>query len=122
MSQTLKLNPEDLKKIFSRHDDPQSDVLVSIYKLIFPDWDKIKSIGSPEHTWPQCNKFTWGEICRMFQNFDDLQNRKRPFDKEVMPGGAWLNSGFSSTDKSCEELADWEVRLCPVTYYEKEAA
>jgi len=80
----------------------QVDVLVSIYRLVFgDDWDKAVKIDG----WPECNKNTWTEICKMFQEFD------RTHHPDVLPGGRWMNNGFSSAGK---DLSDWEVRLCGI--------
>lgn len=117
---TITLDPVAIREIFAKPDIRQADALVDIYRLIYPDWDEIESIGTPGHSWPQCNRHTWGEICRHFQKLDEAANRLRAYDKQVMPGGLWLNSGLSATDPNCEELKDWEVRLCPVTYAKRE--
>ena len=69
--------------------------LVKIYKLYFPDWDSIKFI----HGWPTCSREMWGYICRKFQALD------RQYHPKVIPGGAWMNNGFSSS----EQLKGWEV-------------
>jgi hypothetical protein len=73
----------------------QEETLVKIYKLYFPDWDAIKSI----HGWPTCSREMWGYICRKFQALD------RKYHPKVIPGGAWMNNGFSSS----ENLKGWEV-------------
>ncbi len=67
----------------------QEEALVKIYKLYFPDWDLIKFI----HGWPTCSKEMWCYICRKFQALD------RKYHPQVLPGGAWLNNGFSSSEQ-----------------------
>lgn len=75
----------------------QEQVLVGIYKLYIKDWDVIGKI----HGWPACGKKMWCWVCGKFQEFDQSHH------PEVLPGGAWMNTGFSS-DKN---LKDWEVSL-----------
>ncbi|MGO9531067.1 MAG: hypothetical protein ACLP3B_07785 [Syntrophobacteraceae bacterium] len=73
----------------------QEEALVKIYKRYFPDWDSIKFI----HGWPTCSKEMWRYICQKFQALD------RKYHPNVLPGGAWMNNGFSST----ENLKGWEL-------------
>ena len=73
----------------------QEEALIKIYRLYFLDWDSIKLI----HGWPTCSREMWGYICRKFQALD------RKYHPKVIPGGAWMNNGFSSS----ENLKGWEV-------------
>lgn len=73
----------------------QGEALIALYKMVFPNWDAIKTIDG----WPKVNAKTWRHIATHFQ---DLDQEKHP---EVIPGGLWMNSGFSTT----EGLEDWEV-------------
>ena len=43
-------------------------------------------------------------------------SRARLPTERIMPGGLWMNNGFSS--RGGEQLKDWEVELCPVTLAE----
>lgn len=70
--------------IFEKCHDQES-VLIDLYKLVFPDWNKIKKI----HGYPEAGDALWKFICRCFQDFD---NKNHP---NCMPGGAWMNTGFS---------------------------
>jgi hypothetical protein len=74
----------------------QADVLVRLYKLVFPDWDQIVSVNN----WPECNENTWKHICRLFMTFDQKHHGS-------LPGGLWLNHGFSGN----ESLPDWAVSI-----------
>ena len=82
----------------------QADVIVSIYRIVFPRWDEIKKIDG----WPRVNKRTWGYICTKFFAFDKAHH------PNVMAGGAWMNSGFGSDDS----LPNWKVSMdgVSVTY------
>ncbi len=75
----------------------QGEALARIYELFFPDWDAIKLI----HGWPTCSRDMWSYICRKFQVLD------RKYHPKVIPGGAWMNNGFSSS----ENLKGWEVDM-----------
>ena len=85
---------EHIQEIFAKHEH-QNDVLVDIYKLIFPNWNQIESIeGHPEagHT-------LWKFICNKFIEFDHKYHPK------VFKGGIWLNTGFSTNSN----LNPWEI-------------
>jgi hypothetical protein len=97
-------------KVLLPEPSEQSDALIAIYKMVFPEWDQIEKFDG----WPKCNKTTWQAICSLFMEFD------RTHHANVMPGGMWMNNGFSS--HGGEHLKDWEVELCPVTLAEVENA
>ena len=93
-------------KVLLPEPSEQSDALIAIYKMVFPEWDQIASLDG----WPKCNKTTWKAICSLFMEFD------RAHHVDVMPGGLWMNNGFSSRDS--DHLKDWEVEACPFTLAE----
>ena len=82
----------------------QSEVLVEIYKLALPEWDRIEKV----HGFPEVGTEFWNFICREFVEFD---RRHHP---RVFAGGLWLNNGFQSNPK----LDPWELSLanCTVEY------
>ena len=98
----MKIKKEDIEKLFETCEH-QQDVLVGIYKLVYPEWDDIEKIDG----WPTCNKKTWGVVMDMFRPFDKIHH------PDVMAGGAWFDSGFSTSDG--EDLEDWQVRKAPFT-------
>lgn len=83
----------------------QGDVLIAIYRLVFPDWDDIEQIEG----WPTVNDKTWKAIARMFMDFDKVHH------PTVLAGGAWMNNGFSTVHGA--KLRDWEVSLQGVTVH-----
>ena len=95
----LKLNnPDNLKKyiksLFEKHEQ-QGDVLIALYRLVLPDWDRIDKITYS----PKIGKRFWRWICQLFIDFDTKHH------PEVFNGGIWLSQGFSSDGK----LSDWEI-------------
>jgi hypothetical protein len=95
----LKLNsPEKMKdyikSLFEKHEE-QGDVLVDLYRLVLPDWDRIDKITYS----PKVSKRFWRWICQLFIDFDTEHH------PEVFKGGIWLSQGFSSDGK----LSDWEI-------------
>ena len=100
-------NPQALREhiagIFDRHEH-QQDILVDLYKLVLPEWEKISKVTGH----PQVNEEMWRFICRLFQDFDQKHHTG------CMPGGAWMNWGFS-VDR---ELKAWTVdfKNCEVEY------
>jgi len=104
----LKLNnPDNLKKyiksLFEKHEQ-QGDVLIALYRLVLPDWDRIDKIAYS----PKIGKRFWRWICQLFIDFDTKHH------PEVFNGGIWLSQGFSSDGK----LSDWEISFkgCNVTF------
>ena len=108
---TIRLNEKAIKAVFETAPD-QSEALLAIYRMVFPQWDQIKKIDG----WPTCNKTTWVSICEMFMELDNKRNAGVLPTERIMPGGMWMNNGFSS--RGGEQLKDWEVELCPVTLAE----
>ncbi len=95
----LKLNnPDNMKKyiksLFEKHEQ-QGDVLIALYRLVLPDWDRIDKITYS----PKIGKRFWRWICQLFIDFDTKHH------PEVFNGGIWLSQGFSSDGK----LSDWEI-------------
>lgn len=104
-------NTESLKDfittLFTKHDH-QEKVLINLYKLVFPQWDCITKIEG----YPEAGCDLWKFICRLFQEFD---HKHHP---DCMPGGLWMNTGFSVNT----ELQPWEVSFenCRVKYHNPE--
>ena len=94
---------EHIKSIFVKHDH-QSDVMVDLYKLVLPDWDKIEKI----EVTPEIGQELWKFICREFIEFDRLHH------PGCMQGGLWFNCGFSHSEK----LDPWEISFanCKVKF------
>ncbi len=93
---------DHIRTIFEKHAH-QADVIIDIYKLVFPDWDSIKKVDEP----PEAGSSLWKFICGQFIDFDSKHHPK------VFKGGIWLNNGFSSNSK----LDPWELSFknCQVT-------
>jgi len=92
-----------LQKIFEESDH-QDIVIAKLYKMVFPDWEKIKRIEG----YPIIGQGLWGYICNLSIEFD-RKNHPGCFN-----GGAWVNNGFASSD--C--LDPWMISLenCKVIY------
>jgi hypothetical protein len=82
----------------------QADVLIDLYKFVFPRWDDIVSIDG----WPKISYDTSLYICGKFMDFDKIHH------PDVMNGGLWMNKGFGVGDY----LDDWIVDIdnCKVEY------
>ncbi len=89
--ETLKTH---ISEIFD-HAESQENALISLYRLVLPDWDRIERV----HGHPEVGTDLWQFVCREFMEFD---KKNHP---TVMPGGAWINTGFSSN----KELSPWEI-------------
>jgi len=78
-----------------------------IWKMVFPDWDRIDHIDR----WPTISMKTARYIMERFILFD------RAHHPEVIAGGLWMNNGFSSRD----DVEDWFVDTSTCTVHYKEA-
>lgn len=102
MSEVITLDEAAVKQVFAEAKD-QADYLIGLYKLVFPEWDRIVAIAG----WPSVNDFTWKAIARLAMDHDQQHAAN------VLPGGAWMNQGFST---SCgEKLGNWQVSMRSVT-------
>jgi hypothetical protein len=92
-----------IQTIFAENDH-QQHVLIGLYHMVFPDWDQIFKI----HGYPSTGEDLWMFICRQFQEFDQIHH------PNCMPGGAWMNLGFSVN----RELPPWEIGFenCTIEY------
>jgi hypothetical protein len=103
----ITLNPKEVEELFEQHTQ-QGDVLVALYKMVIPEWDNVKKVKG----WPAVNDYTWKRICSLFQEFDSNHH------PGVMPGGCWMNTGFSTN----HDIPDWEVSMdnCTLEMNEEE--
>ena len=89
----LKTLKEHIKAIFDKYQH-QEEVLIDLYKMVFPEWDQIDKVEG----FPAAGNDLWRFICLCFQEFDRR----------------WMNSGFSVN----HELSPWEIgfKKCSVVY------
>ena len=92
-----------IKAIFENHDH-QEKVLIDLYRMVFPDWDRIAKIRG----YPEAGNDLWKFICRLFQDFDWEHH------PDCLAGGAWMNWGFSVNG----QIGPWEISFdnCSITY------
>jgi len=103
--QIVRLKKELLEALFENHTH-QTEVIVAIYNMVFPDWDKIKKI----HGWPKISNMA-NEF--FFDKFIAFDKKHHP---NVFNGGLWLNNGFSSD----ENVEGWDVKVdCEIEYNEE---
>lgn len=92
---TIPLLKADVDAIFATA-TTQGEVLTRLYQLVYPNWDDVEQI----HDFPQVHPSTGDYLMQQAITFD---RRHHP---DVLPGGAWLNSGFGSRGR---DLHEWEV-------------
>jgi len=95
MRKRVRLRREDVEAVFASATS-QADYVVGLYKLVLPDWDDIDDLQGH----PQVSEETWGAICNLAMDWDRTHVNS-------LPGGAWLNYGFSGR----KDLPDWTVDL-----------
>lgn len=89
----MKLTPKQIEMCFDFNH--QNDVVEALYRLAFPDYDRIKKIKGHPKAGAGVSKFIWDRCIA----FDKIHH------PNCIAGGAWLNWGFS-TGKT---LKPWEV-------------
>lgn len=113
MSERIRLDPKAVESAV-KEADTESSALIAIYRMVYPNWDDIESVGDDDQPWPACSETTWKRICRFFMD--------NPKTAGVMPGGIWLNNGFSCRYTGSDGLPDWWVMPAPVKLKEKVTA
>lgn len=86
----------------------QGDVIIKLYKLLHPDWDKIKKFNG----FPRAGDGVWEYIMKKFRDFDEVHH------PNVIKGGVWINNGWSSYNSA--DLAGWEAEPCTDVTYKDE--
>ena len=85
-----------LQEIFEESNH-QDSVIVKLYKMLFPEWEKIQRIEG----FPAVGTALDAYIFNLFVEFDRVHH------PSVFNGGAWINQGFSTN----ESLEPWEISL-----------
>lgn len=96
----IKLTDAMLDAAFSASN--QFDALVALYRIAFPDWDRIARI---DH-WPSVSRSTNMSISKRFIVFDHAHH------PDIVNGGLWMNSGFSTNDSVPDGMID--ISTCTV--------
>ncbi len=101
----VELTRDSIDQIFDAA-SVQSDYIIALYRVAFPQWDSIASVdGHP----------TISEQTGLY-----IFERAIAFDKtnhpEIFNGGAWMNSGFTSLDSG--DIPDWQILPCSFTLIE----
>ena len=91
-------------QIIFEESDHQDSVIVKLYKMLFPNWEKIQRIEG----FPTVGKALDEYIFNLFVAFDQEHH------PNVFNGGAWINQGYSTN----ENLEPWGISLenCKVIY------
>jgi len=86
----------------------QFDYWLALYKLAYgDDWERVKFVEK----WPLVSNETNDYIFRKAIKFDERVHLN------VLPGGIWMNKGFSGSD----EVTEWgEVVLQDTTWKEED--
>ncbi len=89
---------EAVERIFEEGTQ-QAEVLYALYALVIPDFSRMVKYQG----WPKGGKSINAWIGQQFMAFDAKHHPK------VMPGGLWMNAGFSSL--GTQHLDAWEVEV-----------
>jgi hypothetical protein len=95
----MVITKEEVEKIFASSTH-QVEVVEALYRLAFPDYDKVAKLHGFPEAGERLSKFIWGK----FLEFDCKHH------PDVMQGGRWMNNGFSTN----QALGDWEVDVSRV--------
>jgi len=101
MTRKVKIFEKEIDQIFekeSEKENPNSqNCLLILYKKAIPDWDNVKHVEG----FPNISSKTANFMCEKFIQFD-----KKFAPPNVMPGGIWINNGFSTMNP---DVPDWEI-------------
>ena len=95
----VQLTREQFAACFDREE--QGEVLLSLYRLVFPDYDSIFRIEG----YPTVNKDTSQWLWDKWIEFD------AKYHPNVMSGGLWLNLGFKTEKQGSDKINDFQVSL-----------
>jgi hypothetical protein len=109
VSMKTRLDEEKVRILFASC-SKEFDVLLGIFELVIPDWDRVQYVLEGK---PSIGEEGWHAIYELFQRF----NEEHP-GESVFPGGLWLSMGFS-IDKN---LQGWEVDTSAMKYLYKSAS
>lgn len=92
-----------LQQIFEQAEH-QEAVLIGLYKMLIPAWDRIERIEG----YPVVGQAMWKYIANLYVHYDQEHH------PQIFNGGLWLNQGFSSS----EDLGPWEISMdrCNIIY------
>ena len=115
---TVILSKSQIEEVFAAA-KTQPDYITELYRLVFPNLAEIESVDGS----PCCSKELWCFICDQAMAWDRKEavatGKIGPDGQPTfMPGGAWLNWGFSSR----ENLTGFAVEPCHVTLKRPELA
>ncbi|MBF0430530.1 MAG: hypothetical protein HQK83_04585 [Fibrobacteria bacterium] len=103
----IVLNKNIVRSLFEKYSD-QIELLAAIYQLLYPEWEQIIKLDG----WPVISHEANLWITEQFIQFDKKHHPK------LMPGGLWMNVGFSSSGGNA---TGWEVDISRVrVIYKKE--
>ncbi len=103
----MQVTKKAVEDIFNRHSH-QADVVEDLYRLAFPDYDRIEKVKGFPEAGSELSTLIW----KNFIQFDRLHH------PHVLPGGIWLSHGFSTN----KELLPWELRASEVKVVYSEPA
>ncbi len=98
----VEITKKEIDEVFNNAKD-QADALIALYRKVYPNWDKIKSVDG----YPIAGKKINSYLCGKFIEFDKIHH------PDVLHGGLWINNGFSGLDN--DNVGNWEVQPCEVT-------
>lgn len=107
MKVTKDVRPLDLAKVQELLDSEwgtSGDLFLALCKLVFPDWDKIKSISG----WPRVNERLNKKIFNTMQEIDK-RNNPGHFSSTL-----WLNRGWGCDNSLTSEEISFD--FVTVTY------
>jgi len=81
----VPLDRDKLESLFE-NETHHADILIKVFKMVFPDWDNIKSVGGFPRISQKTNKWFFDK----FIKFDKVHHPK------VLNGGLWMNNGFGT--------------------------
>ena len=100
-----QLIPEQVQEVFEKAEH-QAEYIIGMYVLAYgaERWERITSVNG----WPKVNERTALDL------MDRAIHKDIKLHPDVVPGGGWMNRGFSCDTQDSLGLADYEVELAEV--------
>lgn len=96
----MELTEKEIDNLFKLYETP-SQMTELLYRQVIPEYDKCTKLNG----WPKTSRTTGQYIMELFIKKDKEYFSKNK--KNVLPGGTWMNYGFSNDDK----MEDWIVNI-----------
>lgn len=109
----VKLTESAIRAVFGSA-KCQADYVNGLYRLLFPDYDAIEYVNGHPKCSKELSELVFGLAIEWDRKHAIATGKMRCGEPTFMPGGAWMNYGFSTSPA----MAGFSVETCPVVMKE----